>query len=344
LRPGAYIHNEVTSGDTAGVYLESDQGDGVRVNSAGGDGVQVSSAGGDGVFVYSAGANGVYVSSAGADGVYVSSAGADGVYVGSAGNPSTTNVSSYKNGFEVAGAEGTGLYVGRADVHGVQVFSAGANGVRVSSAGDNGVHVASAGGDGVFANTSQASGEWGFYTPDKIYAGTALASGGPLMLVAQNGDSGNLETGDVVAVSGVGTAFAGSETPVPLVRRAGTAAVGVVYRRFVAEKKVEEVQRDGKAERSSSIHTRSMEGAVAPGEYLLVVVLGPAQVQAAAVSGSIRPGDLLTAGSDGQVMKAAPVKVGEVAFHPPGTIIGTAMGALDTSRGTSLIWMLVRPQ
>ncbi|MBU0491720.1 MAG: hypothetical protein KKB13_07715 [Chloroflexi bacterium] len=510
LRPGASIHNKATSGDMAGISLESDHGEGVAVNSAGGvglrvyssdaigvgvdwagwDGVRVQTAGNSGVYVNEAGGDGVFVGtagnpststlsvfkngfevagaegaglyvgradlagvgviSAGSDGVFVYSAGDDGVSVELAGNPSTSTLSTYKNGFEVGGAEGHGLYVGRADrdgmyvneaggdgvtvvsadVDGVSVFSADYNGVNVGTAGGYGVFVGTAGGDGVtvfwagdrgvsvgetgddgvfvyragsssttssstqkngfevagaeghglyvgradragvsvgsagqdgvavysagwdgvYADTDQADHEWGVYTPDKIYAGTTLASGGPLMIVAQSGDTGSLETGDVVAVSGIGAVLADGEAPLPLVRRASAtdaaadAVVGVVYRRLVTEAKLTEVQRDGQAETLSSPHTRSADGAIAPGEYLFIVVLGPAQVKAAAGAGDIQPGDRLTAGSAGQVRKAAPVKVGDVAFYPPGTIVGTAMEALDSDRASGLIWVLVRPQ
>lgn len=261
---------------------------------------------------------GVHVSSAGEYGVWVQSAGADGVAVGATG------------------------------ADGVYVTLAGDDGVDVFVASDDGVHVTSAGDDGVYANTTQTNHEWGFYTPDKIYAGTTIASGGSLMFVAQNGDSRNLEAGDVVAVSGTGATFADGDSPVPLVQKAGqansTAAVGVVYRRFVAEEEVEKVEHEGQLEQRTSIHANSTEGPVAPGDHLLIVVLGSAQVKADAALGSIRPGDLLTAYDGGYAMKARPMEVNGVEFYPPGTIIGKAMEPLDASRDTGLIWVLVMPQ
>ena len=92
------------------------------------------------------------------DGVHVTSAGDDGVYVYNAGNPSTQTPSSYKNGFEVAGAEGDGLYIGRADNYGVNINSAGDDGVHISSADLDGVRVNSAGDDGVFVSSAGAIG------------------------------------------------------------------------------------------------------------------------------------------------------------------------------------------
>jgi hypothetical protein len=328
-----------------GIYVQGGTGsfdDGVHVASAGRDGVHVQSARGDGVHAkggsyygyyggWFEGCNGVYGYSTGGYGGEHGGwfEGYHGVYgYGTGDNGYGGHFKSDANhGIYVKG--GTGIYD---------------DGVYVYSAGDDGVH---ASGDdvGVYANTTRLDHEWGFYTPDKIYAGTALASGGPMMFVAQNGDSRNLETGDVVAVSGIGAAFAGGDAPVLLVQEAGqansTAAVGVVYRRFVAEEEVEEVEHEGRVERQTSIHASSTEGPIAPGDYLLIVVLGPAQVKADASLGSIRPGDLLTASSGGQAMKAEPVRVNGVEFYPPGTIIGKAMEPLDALRDTGLLWVMV---
>jgi hypothetical protein len=193
----------------------------------------------------------------------VNAAGQDGVCVGSAGNPSANTASTASNGLEVVGAQGDRLFVGPADMHGVPVNPAGYHGVEVTYAGTYGVRVFSAGIVGVYANTTQANGEWGIDTPDKIYAGTALASNGPLMLVAQSGDGGSLETGDLVIVSGTGTRLGESESPMPLVRRVATSdrsVMGVVYRHLVAEEKVEEIERDGEVERQTRLGTRSAEG------------------------------------------------------------------------------------
>jgi hypothetical protein len=312
--------------------VPSDQKNGVEVAGAEGHGLYVGQAENDGVHVHSAGWDGVYVSDAGWDGVYVGSAGNDGVIVYRAGSPSWTLSSDQKNGVEVAGAEDNGLYVGWADNDGVQVLMTGRDGVNVLSAGDV----------GVYASTARYNHEWGFYTPDKIYAGSALAAGGPSMIVAQNGDCAPLEPGTVVVVSGVGAPFAGSDFPAPLVRRAGArhgAVAGVVYARFVAEEEVEEVEHDGQTEQRTSLHSRSAEGPIAPGETLLVVVLGPAQVKASALAREIRPGDLLVVGGDGQ---AAAMPAGSA--YVPGTIVGTAMEALEVAQGSGLIWVLVQPR
>jgi hypothetical protein len=125
------------------------------VNSGAGDGLHVSTEGNNGVLVDSAGV-GVHVYEAGNDGVYVSAAGDDGVYVSQAGSPGAIEPSDYKNGFEVAGAEGSGLWVGHADLDGVTVDSAEWYGLYVVQAGKDGVRVQSAGGSGVDAVSNSA--------------------------------------------------------------------------------------------------------------------------------------------------------------------------------------------
>jgi hypothetical protein len=274
--------------------------------------------------------DGLLVGYAGDDGVHMERAEDDGVFVGNAGG----------DGLSVGYAGGSGVYVAYTDGSGVYVDDAVANGVYVGFAYD-GVHVNDAWDDGVYANTGDVDHEWGFYTPDRIYAGYGLASGGPSMIVAQNGDRAPLEAGDVVVVSGVGTPFAGSDFPAPQVRRAGAggaAVAGVVYARFVAEEQVEEVERDGQVEQRTSLHSRSTEGPVAPGEYLLLVVLGAAQVRASTEAGGIAAGDLLAVAGEGQ---AAPMGA---AGYVPGSLVGTAMEALEAAEGSGLIWVLVNPR
>jgi hypothetical protein len=266
----------------------------------------------------------------------------------------------------VAGAQGDGIWVGRADDSGVAISSAADDGLHVSSAGDDGVyvanavddglqvsadddgvHVVSAGDRGVYANTARADHQWGLYTPDRIYAGTTLASSGPLMFVAQNGDTRGLETGDVVAAAGLGAPFADSPSLVTLVRRAdatsGTAVVGVVYSRFVAEEEVEEIEHEGQMARHICFDTHGTEGTVAPGEYLLFVVLGTCEAKVDATAGAIRPGDRLSLSSaQGRAARAQALTLDGVSFYPPGVTFGTALAPLE--EGTGTIPVFVNPQ
>jgi hypothetical protein len=355
---------EVAGAQGNGLYIGQADMDGIFIDSAASIGVNVHSAGADGVYVQTAGTpsavtpstdkNGFEVAGAQGNGLYVGQTDQDGVHVERAGVPSINATSLSKNGFEVSGAQGMGLFVGRADLSGAYVNSAGNdglwvgtaewNGVNVYAAYQDGVHVTNAGDEGVYANTIQTNHEWGMYTPDKIYAGSTLASGGPLMLVAQSGDANNLETGDVVMVGGTGAVVDEGEAPPPLVRRAeagAPAVMGVVYRRVVMEEEVQQIN-DAGVEQQVSLHVHGADGPIGPGDYLFVVVLGPAQIKVAGGDG-LTPGDLLTAGGAGRAAKATPIKVGETTFYAPGTVIGQAMGALEPAQGDGLIWALVMP-
>jgi hypothetical protein len=143
----------------------------------------------------------------------------------------------------------------------------------------------------------------------------------------------------VVALGGASTPLVEGEAPLPLVRRADpndSAVVGVVYRRFVAEAEVKSVR----GEEQDPWRTRSDPGPVAPGDYVLIVALGPAQVRVSSAAGGILPGDLLTAAGAGLAAKAEALQVNGVSFYPPGLTIGKAMEPLDGASG-GLVWVWV---
>ena len=56
------------------------------------------------------------------------------------------------------------------------VLSSFLDGMAVGSAGSDGLHVYSAYFNGVYANTTQPSGQWGFYTPDHIFGTVGMFS------------------------------------------------------------------------------------------------------------------------------------------------------------------------
>jgi len=76
--------------------------------------------------------------------------------------------------------------------------------------------------------------------------------------------------------------------------------------------------------------------AIQPGEYLAVVTMGVASVRVNASSGPIHAGDLLTAsGMPGLAATAQTITVDGASFYAPGTILGKALGDLET--GSDLI-------
>ncbi len=358
----------VYSASANGVTVSSANDNGVLVQSAGSPSEQYSSSYNDGVEVNGAEGNGLYVGRADRNGVRVAHAGMAGLAVLSADEGVLVDFAA-TSGFRVSSSN-FGLRVGTASFDGVLIESAGADGIRlveayddgldihtvadrgvmIGSAGDDGVYVAAAGdkgvvaaGDntGVWANTTQTNQEWGVYTGDKIYAGAGRASAGPELLVAANGGMNALEKGDLVAVRGLSAPFGDSGTPVVLVEDArlatGASVLGVVSGRFVLEEEQEGVTGAEGVEEQALLSARGAEGPAAPGEHLLVVVMGVAQVKAETVDRGVRPGAVLAVDSAGRIVRA------EAASTVTGAIVGTALEAADAARN-GMIWVLVNPR
>jgi hypothetical protein len=218
----------------------------------------------------------------------------------------------------------------------------GGSGLKGSSTGRNGVEGYSTAPDvwaGVYGEAphygvlgrATTSSWYGVYsdgamgTSGNLWVGGNLtvvgSKGGYVVDLAQNDDAVSLESGDVVVISGAGPAVVG-ETPAIKVRLAaaeGTSAViGVVDQRYVSAS-----AHDAGADSSASYD----DAAIAPGEYLTVVTLGSFKaIKVDASYGASAPGDLLVASSNpGYAMRAA--------SPAPGTIIGKALGALESGAG-----------
>ncbi len=218
------------------------------------------------------------------------------------------------------------------------VVGIGQNGGTWGSSWDNyGMYGTSHNYRGVYGNTSRMDHNYGLVTYDNLYS-LNYHLAGAIMNVAQNGGSEALEPGDVVVFSGISAPLETMGSPVVQVAKAksanSTAVAGVVYQRFNIEALAEESKADLEV---------TSAGPVMPGEYLLLVVQGPAQVKASALAGAIRPGDLLSsAGQVGHAAKVAEVKVEGVIMTVPGTVFGKALESLDT--GQELIYVFVTLQ
>ena len=162
---------ETWSGSGEGLVLNSSDHNAIRV-SGGYNGVQIDSAGNHGVRVDSAGDDGVRIASPGDDGVWVTSPGDDGI--------------------QIDAAVSRGVYITSPGHTGVRVENAANIGVSIATTGDDGVRVESAGQYGVYADTTDT---YGFYTPDKIYAGNGYDD------IAEHIDAPpNVEPSDVVVI------------------------------------------------------------------------------------------------------------------------------------------------
>jgi hypothetical protein len=219
------------------------------------------------------------------------------------------------------------------------VYGSGTSqGVHGDSDSGYGVFAYSTDGIGVGAATNDSSHNYGVFTVDNLYS-LNYHSSGAQMQVVQNGGLTPLETGDVAAFSGIGAPLEAGGSPVIQVTSAdsanSTAVAGVVYSRYNIE--------NLRAGPEKVVPDVTPEGAAAPGDYLLVVIQGPAQVKASALAGPLQPGDLLSSASQvGYAAKATQVTLNGIETAMPGTILGKVLEALE--EGEELIYIFVTLQ
>lgn len=240
------------------------------------------------------------------------------------------------NGVAVEGKKAGGSGVA------VEGSNTGATGSGVVGTSTNfvGVWAVSTNGDGVYAQTHRSDKNYGIYTPDNIYSSNYHLSGA-IMQIMQNSGSQPLEAGDVVAFSGVGQTLKNGGVTIQVEQAtdaSSTAVAGVVYERYnpavLNETRSPEGSPDG------AIHDVLLSGAAGPGDYVLVVVQGLAQVKVSAVSGTVKTGDLLsTSASKGAAGRAAEVNVDGAQFTLPGTVFAKALQPVES--GSQMIYVYV---
>jgi hypothetical protein len=290
----------VGDAEHGGVYVRSTAGHGFGVSTAGGVGVSLGTIGLDGFSVHSAGEDGVYVYSAGEDGLVVCQAG---------------DVAGF---FCISSSLNNGLEVGRAEHDGVHVVEAGDYGVYVGDA-YYGVVVDSAAGDGVYANTTNAAGEWGFYTPDKIHGSNVTAAS--FSLVAQVAPGEALEPGQVVAAVGLGAPLPMSPQAVPLVALAQDPTIGLAG--VVESRLVVTTGLDDQGNELVDLH--SDPGTAGPGDYVLLTIAGVAYVRVAPEA-AIAPGMRLAV-SDGLARSLETQEINGMLVSEGAPTLGTALEA-----------------
>jgi hypothetical protein len=192
------------------------------------------------------------------------------------------------------------------------------NGYGVQGYSNNGI--------GVYGQTGRTDNNYGIYTPDNVYIGGKIDIVGtvdPIIVEGFKADpTVTYEAGDVVCLADPGAV-------VPCVKANDTNVVGVVGPSV--ELKDSEITVVIMGYRSAK--PREAEG----------VTRQVVRVKADAQYGSIRTGDLLTTSpTRGQAMKAQPVVIGDVVFHRPGTILGKAMGSLESGTGTIEVFVTLQ--
>jgi len=235
------------------------------------------------------------------------------------------------------------------------------------ASGNAGVLGSSGNSYGVYGQTLRPDNNYGFYTPDNIYS-LNYQKVGSIMQVAQNTGTETLEPGDVVTFRGIrrlqtGDGYADEPlwarrlgAPVVQVAKAsvvdGTGVAGVVFSRYqVMAEPMEQPASDEKAAASRpGPDTKppagdwppiTTPGPVQPGELMLVVVHGPAEVRVEPYLESVEPGDLLVAGAiSGYAAKA--IVAGDGSAPPTGTVFAKALEAVDPDRETIYAYVILQ--
>ena len=192
--------------------------------------------------------------------------------------------------------------------------------------------------------TGDASNNYGLYTPDNIYS-LNYHLAGALMQLVQNGGAEPLEPGDLAVFSGMAASLQAGGPPVVQVARATTAAstavAGVVYSRFNIAAVTQE--RDAMGGGPAGDPEVTPAGPVPPGQYLLLVVQGPAQVKVDATAGALQPGDLLaSAPLAAHAGRAPEVTVAGVSSAVPGTILGKALERWEGGQGRIYVFVTLQ--
>jgi hypothetical protein len=290
--------------DYAPLVLSNSSGAGLRVAAASAAAIQVLQTGSDGLYVHAAGDDGVHVNSAAGNGVLVDATSLNGFYVQDA---------TY-DGFLVLDAGHYGLRVNQSDWDGVAVIATNGDGVDVNAATDNGIEAAGANRAGYFEGDVEVTGE---------------CINCRIVRMAVNTGEDALQPGDVVAVDGVADSPFANLAMLLQVRRAapGSALLGVVSSR---------AEPFASPENDGVTLVRRAGQPAAPGDYLAVVIYGPAQVQAGA---GIQAGQRVTLGAAG-VRALRRVTVEGVTLDEGGASLGIALEAAQDG----LAWVLVNPQ
>ncbi|HPF35608.1 MAG TPA: hypothetical protein P5571_09120 [Candidatus Krumholzibacteria bacterium] len=201
-----------------------------------------------------------------------------------------------------------------------------ARGVHGASPNGVGMIGISLAGTGAEAHTDRSDHNYGFTTSDNI-ASLNLNLSGAVMQVAVA--DGALESGDVAVFSGLARPAA-LDVPVPAVRAAGKAAdpavAGVVYGRL--DPALLETR-----DPSTAVPDGDGRGPAAPGDYVLVVVQGPALAKVDAAAASLSTGALVTAGAGGRAMAAG-------SSPPMGTVLGKLLEA--DSGGSAYVFVTLK--
>jgi hypothetical protein len=211
---------------------------------------------------------------------------------------------------------------------------AGVSGTNTSSTGGAGVIGYSKNGNGVFGQTAN-SGAFGFWTAQRSHSANYSMTGA-LMQVVQNNGSQTLEPGDVAVFSGVSAPLSNGSVIVQVDKANGindVAVAGVVYGKVAAAVAEGTLTADGGGLPADG--QAVSQGPVAPGEYALVVVQGPAQVNVSTADGAIQVGDSLSTAAQSGLAG----KVDAATTSLPGVVFAKALQPLANGEGMIYVYV-----
>ena len=317
-----------TASTTLGNSLIFDNGSGVGIGTnKPGYLLHVRSTDGTGIYGESTVAHGIY-------GRTFGNTSADyGVYGYSEG--SAFSVYGYQNGtgYAVYGSNlgtssGYGV-VGRKESGGTAVYGYNAG----SGDGVRGYSVSNYGTSGY---TVRSDNNYGLYTPDNLYCNAIHTPIGSMMQIVVNGGTEILEKGDVVVIDGIEKVEFGSVSQLIKVKKANqsnsTGVIGVVSSTYTPQEPIQLEDPDqGPTVQRELFETKA--GPISPGEYLLIVVRGPAEVKIDALTQNIQPGELLSSsGSAGYASKSQYMEIQGISTPVPGTIIGKLLEPVNPGK------------
>lgn len=231
----------------------------------------------------------------------------------------------------ITGTDGTGLSISASgsagEDDGLNSEHANGDGVVGYSDGpgnlDNGVIGFTNGGYGIYA-FSNAPGQYAGYFGDPISVNGGC-TGCTLSYVARNISDSTLQIGDLVQTEGVETQLAGAQQPVMQVAAAehNEQVLGVVVGRTEMT-----MVEPGADDEQPGPHYGPVAGAAEPGDYLIVVVQGMAQVRLDAAN-DIQAGDKIGLSADGTAQAVDTSSLGMALEQPDENGLAWVLIGLD---------------
>ena len=309
------VNNSVSKG----LEIYQSGSDGISINKTGGSGLTISDAQDDGIYISEANDDGLHIHYANSDGVQIDSTRYDGIYIDKAGS----------NGIEVRNSHDNGIKVENSDYCGIKVIN-GSNEPAIysySSTNFSGIFGYSSGGAGIIGQTSNSNGEYGFYTENKSYVGGGITTR-TINTIGLNTGNQSLEAGDIVCIAGGYQTKVSGENGLSVINVEKlnafnqTAVIGVVEYAVKIRKDIEKDE-TGREKINKSFHHKN--GKAANGEYVTIIIVGPADVKISHKK-SVTIGERLTI--SGKLHSARPIKASDSWISTP--ILGKA---LENSNG-----------